>query len=233
MSSPPSSASPRSSTSGSPPEPVLPGPQPGPFGRFDHVIVAHLESWALLRGSARGLDAPVLVDIHNVMSPWLTRLGRTREARAFQQIEDVVLRDASAVSVCSPAELARLSDGGWLYGSSRRTGSTPRSGPRPASPRLHPSSACSATGRGPRTPPGSPGSRRTSGRACGRLSPRRVARRRLRDPGQVRRDRRVPRAGADPEPLHPHLGVPGRGRAGARRGRSPVKFGRRSRRAAR
>lgn len=81
-------------------------------GRYDHVIVAHLESWALLRGAGRRLGVPVLVDVHNVMSPWLSRYGRTREAATFRQIEDRVLRDASAVSVCSPAELDRLPDGG-------------------------------------------------------------------------------------------------------------------------
>ncbi|WP_162259141.1 glycosyltransferase family 4 protein [Oerskovia sp. Root22] len=81
-------------------------------GRYDHVIVAHLESWALLRGAGRRLGVPILVDVHNVMSPWLSRYGRTREAATFRRIEDRVLRDASAVSVCSPAELDRLPDGG-------------------------------------------------------------------------------------------------------------------------
>lgn len=81
-------------------------------GRFDHVVVAHLESWSLLRGAGRRLGVPVLVDVHNVMSPWLTRYGRNREAASFRAIEDRVLRDASAVSVCSPAELDRLPEGG-------------------------------------------------------------------------------------------------------------------------
>lgn len=78
------------------------------------IVIAHLESWPMAAGAvARGrAAAPVLVDLHNVMSDWSARAGRRDHAARFADAERAVLSAAHAVAVCSDDELRRLGAGG-------------------------------------------------------------------------------------------------------------------------
>lgn len=77
-------------------------------GSFDRVIVAHIESWDLLRGHADRIDAPVLLDLHNVMSRWYERRGQPERSEAWRARESSALLAANAVTVCSTPEAHAL-----------------------------------------------------------------------------------------------------------------------------
>ncbi|KHK99313.1 hypothetical protein LK09_03275 [Microbacterium mangrovi] len=83
-------------------------------GSYDAVVVAHTESWPLIRRRALGghLDVPVLVDLHNVWSAWADARGDDDAARRWRDREAEILRVADAVSVCSPLERERLGGSG-------------------------------------------------------------------------------------------------------------------------
>ena len=94
------------------------GRVPNPYGAmkfkrnlgrdWDRVVVAHSESWPVWRRFATPADAPVLVDMHNVLSAWHMAEGRHDEARRWRQIESAILREVDVVTVCTQSEREKL-----------------------------------------------------------------------------------------------------------------------------
>ncbi|EWT02861.1 hypothetical protein N865_03085 [Intrasporangium oryzae NRRL B-24470] len=78
---------------------------------FDRVVIAHTESWRTWRRELLRQDAPVLVDMHNVLSSWHGRQSRGREAHGWAKVEDEIMRRSAAVAVCSARELDELASG--------------------------------------------------------------------------------------------------------------------------
>jgi glycosyltransferase involved in cell wall biosynthesis len=74
---------------------------------WDAVVVAHHESWWLLPPPER-MAAPVLLDVHNVMSHWHREAGRDEEARVMVEQEAEAVRAATVVTTCSDVERRRL-----------------------------------------------------------------------------------------------------------------------------
>jgi polysaccharide biosynthesis protein PslH len=79
---------------------------------YDGIVVAHLDSWAMVERVLSSAGARVLVDLHNVLSAWADREGHHTRAVAFRRIERAVLGRVDAVAVCSEAEELRLGPGG-------------------------------------------------------------------------------------------------------------------------
>lgn len=75
---------------------------------WDRVVVAHAESWPLWSRYARWAGAPVLVDLHNVLSASHFAEGRGDESLSWRRVELAILREADAVTVCSERERERL-----------------------------------------------------------------------------------------------------------------------------
>lgn len=81
-------------------------------GRWDRLVIAHIESWwAMLQRDDR-VAIPLLVDVHNVMSNWTRKLGNSYLADRYEMLERRIQDHADAVAVCSQAELDRLPDSG-------------------------------------------------------------------------------------------------------------------------
>jgi polysaccharide biosynthesis protein PslH len=76
---------------------------------WDAIVVSHIESWWLLPDATK-LAAPVLLDVHNVMSHWHLTSGRTQEADLAISRETSALAGATAVMTCSDTESARLAE---------------------------------------------------------------------------------------------------------------------------
>jgi len=74
---------------------------------WDAIVVAHCESWWLVPPPER-IVAPVLLDVHNVMSHWHLDAGRDAEARLAFEEEARAISRAQAVTTCSDVELRRL-----------------------------------------------------------------------------------------------------------------------------
>lgn len=79
---------------------------------FDRVIVAHTESWTTWRREILAQDAPVLLDMHNVLSAWHASQSHSREAHRWARVEDEIVRRTAAVAVCSARERDRLRPSG-------------------------------------------------------------------------------------------------------------------------
>ncbi|MGW4929228.1 glycosyltransferase family 4 protein [Agromyces sp. NPDC004153] len=79
---------------------------------YDGIVIAHLDSWAMVERPMASAGARVLVDLHNVLSAWSEREGDHAGAVAFERIERTVLGRVDAVAVCSAAEGRRLGAGG-------------------------------------------------------------------------------------------------------------------------
>lgn len=75
-------------------------------GRWDRIVVSHAESLGLLPPERP--TAPVLVDLHNVMSAWHARRGQPAETDAWLDREQRALARAEAVTTCSAEERRRL-----------------------------------------------------------------------------------------------------------------------------
>lgn len=78
-------------------------------GSWDAVVVSHTEAMWLLPDPKK-LLAPVLLDMHNVMSRWHSASGRNDDARAEHIREADAIARAAAVTTCSVEELQRLRD---------------------------------------------------------------------------------------------------------------------------
>jgi glycosyltransferase involved in cell wall biosynthesis len=76
---------------------------------WDAIIVSHRESWWLMPERTTG-SAPVLLDMHNVMSYWHRAAGRNADASEALAQEAVAVRDATVVSTCSETECRRLAE---------------------------------------------------------------------------------------------------------------------------
>jgi glycosyltransferase involved in cell wall biosynthesis len=74
----------------------------------DRVVVAHTESWWTFRHHLLDMDAPVLVDMHNVLSEWYARGRRALASSRWARVEREIAAHAQAVSVCSERERAAL-----------------------------------------------------------------------------------------------------------------------------
>jgi glycosyltransferase involved in cell wall biosynthesis len=74
---------------------------------WDAIVVSHVESWWLLPDLDR-LSAPVLLDVHNVLSHWHREAGRHQDADRAIEMERDALKGAAAVTTCSQTETARL-----------------------------------------------------------------------------------------------------------------------------
>lgn len=74
---------------------------------WDAIVVVHDDSASLLPPRTR-LRAPVLLDMHNVMSAWHLRTGKEEEFRIARDREARALRNVDAVSTCSVVECERL-----------------------------------------------------------------------------------------------------------------------------
>ncbi|GAB3800224.1 hypothetical protein GCM10028798_14420 [Humibacter antri] len=72
---------------------------------WDAVVVSHHESFWLLPDQ---VGAPVLLDIHNVMSHWHHAAGRTALAAQARGMEVHAIRAADGVMTCSAVETRRL-----------------------------------------------------------------------------------------------------------------------------
>lgn len=73
--------------------------------RWDAIVVSHHESiWMLPERPS----APVLLDVHNVMSAWHRVAGRDDEALAAASEESAAIRRSDGVMTCSETELRRL-----------------------------------------------------------------------------------------------------------------------------
>lgn len=75
-------------------------------GGWDRIVVSHIESMWLLpphRGTA-----PVLVDVHNVMSDWYARRGLTADQALWHSQESDAIVRADAIATCSSEERRRL-----------------------------------------------------------------------------------------------------------------------------
>jgi polysaccharide biosynthesis protein PslH len=79
-------------------------------GRWDKIVIAHVESWRLLRGHSAHIDQAILVDVHNVFSRWYRRRGDNKKSEIWRAREDEILRSVNAVAVCSSAERDALQD---------------------------------------------------------------------------------------------------------------------------
>ncbi|WP_165391248.1 glycosyltransferase family 4 protein [Agromyces ramosus] len=79
---------------------------------YDGVVVAHLDSWAMVERAPSHGGARILMDLHNVLSAWADREGHHVRAVEFGRIERAVLGRVDAVAVCSDAEELRLGTGG-------------------------------------------------------------------------------------------------------------------------
>jgi glycosyltransferase involved in cell wall biosynthesis len=77
-------------------------------GSHDRVVLAHTESWPTWRDKLAAVRAPLLVDMHNVLSAWHRRQGRSGEATRWARVEAEIARRADAVAVCSERERAAL-----------------------------------------------------------------------------------------------------------------------------
>lgn len=76
-------------------------------GEWDRIVVAHSESWVRWGAVAGRLEAPILVDMHNVLSAWHQQRGELDSARYWRSVEtDIAAR--ATISVCSPKEAERL-----------------------------------------------------------------------------------------------------------------------------
>lgn len=73
--------------------------------RWDAIVLSHVESAWLI---PQRPDAPVLLDVHNVLSYWHSTHGRNLEASAAESAEAEALMLASGVMTCSETELRRL-----------------------------------------------------------------------------------------------------------------------------
>ena len=72
---------------------------------WDAIVVSHHESYWLL---PRRVRAPVLVDVHNVMSHWHDASGRRDLAAEAHAAEAYAVRHADGVMTCSDVETLRL-----------------------------------------------------------------------------------------------------------------------------
>lgn len=76
-------------------------------GDWDAVVVSHVEaSWLLPEGDL--LPAPVLTDVHNVMSRWHLEHGREREAVEARTWEERAIAHSALLTTCSEEERRRL-----------------------------------------------------------------------------------------------------------------------------
>ena len=73
---------------------------------WDRIVVSHAESVGLLPPETP--TAPVLIDLHNVMSAWHVRRGQHNESKAWTAREQQALDRADAVTTCSAEERRRL-----------------------------------------------------------------------------------------------------------------------------
>lgn len=73
--------------------------------QWDAIVLSHVESAWLI---PRGVQAPVLLDVHNVLSYWHSTHGRDLEAAAARSAEAEALTIATGVMTCSATELRRL-----------------------------------------------------------------------------------------------------------------------------
>jgi hypothetical protein len=76
---------------------------------WDAVVVSHHESWWLLPERLSG-SAPVLLDVHNVLSYWHRAADRDTAANAALIEEGAAIRAATVVTTCSELERRRLSE---------------------------------------------------------------------------------------------------------------------------
>jgi len=98
------------------------------------VIVAHSESWPLVRRAVRrGAGAPVLVDLHNVWGSWYRARGEEESAADWDERERALTVEADALSFCSPDEAARLPIGGSAVRIVAPHGVDPQEWPQPRS----------------------------------------------------------------------------------------------------
>lgn len=72
---------------------------------WDAIIVSHHESAWLLGDE---VAAPVLIDVHNLMSDWHRRTGRDAERDSAHALEARALHRADGVMTCSAVETRRL-----------------------------------------------------------------------------------------------------------------------------
>nr|NLI51566.1 glycosyltransferase family 4 protein [Propionibacterium sp.] len=79
---------------------------------WDCVVIAHAESWPFGRLLGRCARRPVLVDLHNVNSHWLSTAGDSVGASAARRTERSILRGADAVTVCADRERGFLEQSG-------------------------------------------------------------------------------------------------------------------------
>lgn len=82
----------------------------GLSGWADVIVVAHTESWPRFQ-AALPPGVPVLVDVHNVLSPWHERSGRPAQARAWAAVEREIRQRATLVSVTQRREVGLMPDG--------------------------------------------------------------------------------------------------------------------------
>ena len=75
---------------------------------WDRVVVAHLDSWKTLEACGASIAAPMLLEIHNVLSAWYARIGRDDLAAHWRAVETRAAHSADAVSVCSNREARSL-----------------------------------------------------------------------------------------------------------------------------
>lgn len=113
-------------------------------GRYDRVVLAHLESLELLGAGPLTPRDDLFVDLHNVKSDWSARIGNAHDARSYATLERVVLDVADTVSVCSDAELDRLPSSGQASRVVLRHGIDPDEWPDPA-PSTAQAAPCVAT----------------------------------------------------------------------------------------
>lgn len=78
--------------------------------RWSGVVVAHTESWPTWASFVQASTSPhVLVDMHNVLSPWHRLEGREREALRWARVEREIADSGADIAVCSTKEQLLLS----------------------------------------------------------------------------------------------------------------------------
>lgn len=75
--------------------------------QWDAIIVSHHESWWIMPERTPRL-APVLLDVHNVLSHWHQAAGREEDSRVALAQEASAVEDATVVTTCSIIECGRL-----------------------------------------------------------------------------------------------------------------------------
>lgn len=68
---------------------------------IDRLVIAHLETAAAVRDVLTAPDLRVVLDLHNVYSPFYERLGERRASRSWARLEAKLCTEASSLSVLS------------------------------------------------------------------------------------------------------------------------------------